>query len=109
MMSITFGDTDTELMKIRGCQPSLCTARYARIAYCGVTFSTRTFAPEACSVDIWDSIVVSVGSYAWPETISDFFEPRPFFRPSVRSLPNAESSNRTPTFALGIELAMYRP
>ena len=67
-------------------------ARYARIAYCGVAFSTSTFAPDACSVDICESIEESVGSYACAETMADACEPRPFLSPAVRSLPKSESS-----------------
>src|SRR5438132_13786453 len=98
-MSMTFGEMQIELTYTFGCQPNLCAARYARIAYCGVTFRTRTFAPDACSVDICESIDVSVGSYDCDATIEPAFAPSPFFRPSAMSLPKAESSESTASFA----------
>jgi len=73
-------DSDTEARKCTGFQPTSAFRLIAMTANFGVVNCMKMSAPEALSLAIWASMVVSVTLYAASATIGTL-PPRPSFRP----------------------------
>jgi hypothetical protein len=81
---------EIEAANCSGLQPSSAVRLIAMTANFGVVNSMRTSAPEAFSLAIWASMLVSVTLYGASATIA-ILPPRPSFKPFRYSLPMPSS------------------